>query len=77
MTARFASVRADQHHNEDTRAARPHDRSSLRRRRPLRARDGEELGLSTDEQELFHTAGLFHDIGKFIFPDSILFAARG
>jgi putative nucleotidyltransferase with HDIG domain len=33
-----------------------------------------ELGLSTAEQELFHTAGLFHDIGKFIFPDSILLA---
>ena len=28
------------------------------------------LGLSPEEQELFHTAGLFHDIGKFIFPDS-------
>ena len=27
---------------------------------------------SDEEQELFHTAGLFHDIGKFIFPDSIL-----
>jgi HD-GYP domain-containing protein (c-di-GMP phosphodiesterase class II) len=32
------------------------------------------LGLSNREQELFHTAGLFHDIGKFIFPDSILLA---
>ena len=36
-----------------------------------------ELGLSPEEQELLHTAGLFHDIGKFIFPDSILFAATG
>ncbi len=36
-----------------------------------------ELGLSPEEQELFHTAGLFHDIGKFIFPDSILFAGKG
>ena len=36
-----------------------------------------ELGLSNEEQELFHTAGLFHDIGKFIFPDSILFAGKG
>ncbi len=35
-----------------------------------------EIGLSPDEQELFHTAGLFHDIGKFIFPDSILFAGN-
>jgi putative nucleotidyltransferase with HDIG domain len=30
------------------------------------------LGLSEAEQELSHTAGLLHDIGKFIFPDSIL-----
>ncbi len=36
-----------------------------------------ELGLSSEEQDLIHTAGLLHDIGKFIFPDSILFAARG
>ncbi len=35
-----------------------------------------ELGLDEDEQDLIHTAGLLHDIGKFIFPDSILFAAR-
>jgi putative nucleotidyltransferase with HDIG domain len=31
-----------------------------------------EAGLSDAEQELAHTAGLLHDIGKFIFPDSIL-----
>ena len=29
-------------------------------------------GLSEQEQELAHTAGLLHDIGKFVFPDSIL-----
>jgi putative nucleotidyltransferase with HDIG domain len=29
-------------------------------------------GLNDTEQELAHTAGLLHDIGKFIFPDSIL-----
>jgi putative nucleotidyltransferase with HDIG domain len=34
------------------------------------------LGLSDREQEIIHTAGLLHDIGKFIFPDSILNAAR-
>ena len=34
------------------------------------------LGQSEREQELIHTAGLFHDIGKFIFPDSILLANR-
>jgi putative nucleotidyltransferase with HDIG domain len=32
------------------------------------------MGLSDDEAELAHTAGLLHDIGKFSFPDSILLA---
>ena len=34
------------------------------------------LGLCEREQDLIHTAALLHDIGKFIFPDSILFADR-
>jgi putative nucleotidyltransferase with HDIG domain len=34
------------------------------------------LQLPEQEQELIHTAALLHDIGKFIFPDSILFAER-
>jgi putative nucleotidyltransferase with HDIG domain len=34
------------------------------------------LGLSDREQDLIHTAALLHDIGKFIFPDSILVADR-
>jgi putative nucleotidyltransferase with HDIG domain len=34
------------------------------------------LEVSEREQELIHTAALLHDIGKFIFPDSILFADR-
>jgi putative nucleotidyltransferase with HDIG domain len=34
------------------------------------------IGLAEREQELIHTAALLHDIGKFIFPDSILFAER-
>ena len=29
-------------------------------------------GMSDEEQELAHTAGLLHDIGKFTFPDHIL-----
>jgi putative nucleotidyltransferase with HDIG domain len=29
-------------------------------------------GFSEEDQELVHTAGLMHDIGKFIFPDRIL-----
>jgi putative nucleotidyltransferase with HDIG domain len=29
-------------------------------------------GLDEAQQELAHTAGLLHDIGKFVFPDSIL-----
>jgi putative nucleotidyltransferase with HDIG domain len=34
------------------------------------------LGLDEREQDLIHTAALLHDIGKFILPDSVLFAAR-
>ena len=34
------------------------------------------LGLDEREQDLIHTAALLHDIGKFILPDSILFADR-
>ena len=32
------------------------------------------LGLDEAEQDLVHTAGLLHDIGKFALPDSILHA---
>jgi putative nucleotidyltransferase with HDIG domain len=34
-----------------------------------------ELGMDAHDLEVVHTAALLHDIGKFIFPDSILFAA--
>jgi len=34
------------------------------------------LGVDEREQDLIHTAALLHDIGKFIFPDSILLADR-
>jgi putative nucleotidyltransferase with HDIG domain len=36
----------------------------------------EDIGCSSAEQELVHTAGLLHDIGKFAFPDRILLANR-
>jgi putative nucleotidyltransferase with HDIG domain len=32
------------------------------------------MGLDDHEQDIVHTAALLHDIGKFIFPDSILLA---
>jgi putative nucleotidyltransferase with HDIG domain len=32
----------------------------------------EKAGLSKEDQELVHVAGLLHDIGKFILPDKIL-----
>ena len=34
----------------------------------------EALGMSEEEQDLVHTAGLLHDIGKFAFRDEILLA---
>ena len=33
-----------------------------------------EIGLDESQQELVHTAGLLHDIGKFVLPDRILHA---
>jgi putative nucleotidyltransferase with HDIG domain len=33
-------------------------------------------GLSVADQELVHSAGLLHDIGKFVLPDSILKSSR-
>jgi putative nucleotidyltransferase with HDIG domain len=33
-----------------------------------------EMGLDESEQDLAHTAGLLHDIGKFALPDRILHA---
>ncbi len=35
-----------------------------------------EAGCTEDELRTVHTAGLLHDIGKFAFPDRILFADR-
>jgi putative nucleotidyltransferase with HDIG domain len=34
----------------------------------------QELGCDDSEQEIVHTAGLLHDIGKFALPDAILHA---
>ena len=34
------------------------------------------LGFSESEQELAHSAGLLHDIGKFVLPDAILKSGR-
>ncbi|MEJ7875116.1 MAG: HD-GYP domain-containing protein [Solirubrobacterales bacterium] len=45
-----------------------HSAAVARYSRELAAR----TGLSEDDQELAHTAGLLHDIGKFILPDHIL-----
>ena len=35
-----------------------------------------EVGCSEAEQEVVHTAGLLHDIGKFTWPDRVLHAER-
>ncbi|MDQ2676735.1 MAG: HD-GYP domain-containing protein [Actinomycetota bacterium] len=45
-----------------------HSAAVARYSRELAAR----AGLSAEEQELAHTAGLLHDIGKFVLPDQIL-----
>ena len=36
----------------------------------------EAAGCSREQQDLAHTAGLLHDIGKFSFPDTILLAEQ-
>jgi len=36
----------------------------------------EAHGCSREQQDLAHTAGLLHDIGKFAFPDAILLAEQ-
>ena len=45
-----------------------HSAAVARYSRELAAR----AGLSVEEQELVHTAGLLHDIGKFVLPDDVL-----
>jgi putative nucleotidyltransferase with HDIG domain len=35
-----------------------------------------QLGFSTEDQELVHSAALLHDIGKFVLPDDILKSGR-
>ena len=66
-----------QHGHADAVDARRDDRAALRRGRALRARGRRACsGCREREQDLIHTAALLHDIGKFILPDSILFADR-
>jgi putative nucleotidyltransferase with HDIG domain len=45
-----------------------HSAAVARYSRELAARGG----LSVEDQELVHTAGLLHDIGKFVLPDDVL-----
>ncbi len=35
-----------------------------------------QVGMSAEDQELVHSAGLLHDIGKFVLPDNILKSGR-
>jgi len=35
-----------------------------------------QLGFAAEDQELVHSAGLLHDIGKFVLPDNILKSGR-
>jgi putative nucleotidyltransferase with HDIG domain len=50
-----------------------HSAAVARYARELAARGG----LSVEDQELAHTAGLLHDIGKFVLPDEVLKARSG
>ena len=72
--ARLAPGRPAEHGPADALAARQDDGPSLGRRRALLARDRPPMGLDEHDQDIVHTAALLHDIGKFIFPDSILLA---
>ena len=53
------------------------DRAPLRPRSPAtRVKSPPCSACDEREQDLIHTAALLHDIGKFILPDSVLFAER-
>ena len=75
--ARVAADGPALHGAADAVDARRDDRAPFGGRRPLLARGRRRCsGLDEREQDLIHTAALLHDIGKFILPDSVLFANR-
>ena len=74
--ARLAADGPAVHGAADAVDARRDDRAPFRRRRPLLARGRGDAGPREREQDLIHTAALLHDIGKFILPDTVLFANR-
>ncbi len=71
---RLAAAGRARHARRDTRPARPHDRPPRRGGGPLSAPQAlaREAGCDESEQDVAHTAGLLHDIGKFALPDRIL-----